>query len=659
MIIGELRKILRNRVFLVMLAAVFAANLVCVLYFADAKEAYYYEAKQQEQEAYIPTYQIFLEGMEERGQDALDALDNNDSLFLRRNVEKTQRDYAGLRYEGLSHTYNVGVDEYSGYSYGIFFCLIFSFACLEYLYLFERRMGSIHILRATKNGRMPMILSKWCVYLLLVVLFTVLQELTTLFLYARIYSFGDLSAPVQSLSVFRDCPTPFTMGEALATVVWNRVFVSVALSCVIFFFGIVCSGAAAPFVIPCGIFAVQYLFSVTVSIDSSQAVLCGLNPFYVWNSRKYLGVYHNLDFFGCPVEKNDAVLAANGLILLGSVVIGSVIFAVRHQEGYRKREFILLKWLRQLLSKILHLKSIFVNELYKLLFQQKKWILLAVFLFVFVGSANSYIPSPMYQTAEEAYYHLYLSNLEGPVNDASEQYISEEKAYIETLQENIQKAYEAGDEGSVLVLSMELQSRQQAYDRLTAQYERLTSKPGVKAYWIDEMHLSKTLRKFDRDLMLFMVSAVSLILLVSGLFASDKENKISRLIHATRNGRERLFRAKLLCSIALMLLLFAGSQLPGWIGYSHVLPTECLGQRLDLLLEPMIDSRMTLLGLLALIYALKLAVYAAILPLTMWMARRTKNEFITSVFLCTVLLIVCLVMYFLKTNLSWLVISIL
>ena len=154
-----------------------------------------------------------------------------------------------------------------------------------------------------------------------------------------------------------------------------------------------------------------------------------------------------------------------------------------------------------------------------------------------------------------------------------------------------------------------------------------------------------------------MVSAVILILLVSGLFASEKENRIFHLIYSTKNGREKLLRSKLQCSIFLSILLFTLTQLPSWIGYTHILPAECLAQRLDLLYEPAMSSGVTLLCLLMLIYFLKLLLYAAIVLITILMARRTKNEFITSVFMSTVVMIVCLVMYFLKTNLSTIVIS--
>ena len=658
MILGEIRKILRNRVFIVMLASIFAANIVGILYCAETKKDSYYDLKQEEQRQYIETYQNYLDQMESRGEDVLAALED-ESAFLSRNVEKTVRDYNEVMSTGviIDEEYNVGVEEYAGYNYGIFFSIIFAFACLEYLYFFEKRTGSIHILRTTKNGKQQMILSKWLVYLWLVSAFAFLQEVVTACLYCVIYSFGNLNASIQSLPVFRDCPHVYSMLQGIVATVFHRVILSAVIGSLIFFCGIVCSRMITAIVIPCVIFVTQYVFSVTVSVNSSQDILCCLNIFHSWNMKNYIGVYHNLNIFGFPIEKNAAVSAANILLLTAAIIIGTFVFSVRYQSEYIGHDFKIAAFLRKQLSKALHCRRIFVNELYKLFFQQKKLVLLVVLIAIAIHSVGEYLPRNLYQRADEATYHMYLSHIQGEMNEASELFIRNEQAYISSLEEQLERATKEGDEGTALILSTELQYRQEAFERLNAQREKLMANPNVNRYWVDEMNLNTIWRKYDRDVRLFMVSAVILILLVSGLFASEKENRIFHLIYSTKNGREKLLRSKLQCSIFLSILLFTLTQLPSWIGYTHILPAECLAQRLDLLYEPAMSSGVTLLCLLMLIYFLKLLLYAAIVLITILMARRTKNEFITSVFMSTVVMIVCLVMYFLKTNLSTIVIS--
>lgn len=659
MITGEIKKVLRNKVFLVIIAAAFAANIVSILYCAEIKNESYYDYKQGVQQEYIETYKSYLDQMESRGDELLAALDGDKSAFIRRNVEKTERDYSGLTNPTLDTEYNVGVEEYAGYNYGGFFCIIFAFACLEYMYLFEKRTGSIHILRTTKKGRWHMILSKWCVYLLLVFAFTVLQEVITVCLYGQIYSFGNLYAPIQSLPIFRDCPNAYSMLQGIIVLILNRIMISIAIGCVIFFCGIVFNSVIAAFAVPCAIFAIQYIFSITIDINSSQDALCCINLFHSWDMKNYIGIYHNLNIFGFPIEKNTAVLTMNIAIIICAAIIGSLIFSVKYQTGYKKYEFKLFTFLRKQLSKILYIQSIFINELYKLIFQQKKWVLIVVFALTVISSVNQYVPKNLYQTAEEATYHMYLSKIQGTFDNNSEQFIADEQKYISLLEQKLEEAINSGDTAAAMVIGNELDGRRKGFERLKAQYEKLLANPKANRYWVDEINLEDIWNKYDRDMLLFMVSAVILILLVSGLFASEKENKISTLIHAAKNGREKLLRSKLLCSAFLTGLIFIFTELPSWIGYEHILEAECLGQRLNLLYEPEINSTLTLFSLLVIIYLLKLILYAVIVSLTIIMARKSKNEFITSVFISTVIIIASLVMYFLKTNITQLVISIL
>jgi hypothetical protein len=61
---------------------------------------------------------------------------------------------------------------------------------------------------------------------------------------------------------------------------------------------------------------------------------------------------------------------------------------------------------------------------------------------------------------------------------------------------------------------------------------------------------------------------------------------------------------------------------------------------------------MTLLGLLVVVLILRFVIYIGIGVITAVMAKKTKNEFMTSVFVSTIVIIACLVLYFLKINLT-------
>ncbi len=659
MIVGELRKAWRDKVFLVMMATVLAANIVCILYHIENKSAYYYEVRQQAQQQYIETYRTYLDEMEQRGQELMANFDEDTPVFLRRNVEKTERDYSRLSRPWIDAKYNVGMEEYAQYTYGIFFCTVFAFVCLEYLYLKEQRTGRMAILRTTRNGRRKMLLSKWCVLLLLMAGFTAAQEMMTVCCYGVVDSLGNLSSSVQSLPLFRDCPHAYTLWQGIAVTVLHRMVLAMVIGSVVFFCGVVCDGMLAVWITSCAWLAAQYFFAANLTVNGSFDFLCCINVFHSWDMKNYIGMYHNINLMGIPVEKNDMSLTVNLALLFGTMAVSTWLFAVRYQTGNSKRAFRLLTWLRGQLSYLLHVQSLFVNELYKLLLQQNKWVLPAALALVIGGSVTAYMPRD-YGFEGEAVYHMYLANLKGRFNaEKSQTYIEQAGHAVALLEQQMNEANEAGDKGLATQLMFELWDKEAGYQRLTVQYEKLLAHPEAKRYWIDEMNLSCVIKRFDRDVLLFMMSAIVLIMLTSGLMASDQDKQIADLVNTTRSGREKLMWAKRKCIIFLTVILFFLAQLPSWIGYAQVLDLACGGQQLNLLVEWQIDSSMTILQLLVIIYTVKLLMDTGIVMLTALMARRTKNEFVTSVFMSTVVIVAGLVMYFCHTSVTLLVMRIL
>lgn len=132
-----------------------------------------------------------------------------------------------------------------------------------------------------------------------------------------------------------------------------------------------------------------------------------------------------------------------------------------------------------------------------------------------ISSVDQYVPKNLYQTAEEATYHMYLSNIQGEFDENSEQFIIDEKKYIASLEQKLEGAINSGDNATAMIIDFELNGRRKGFERLNAQYEKLLENPNADRYWVDEINLEDIWNKYDRDMLLFMVSAVILILLLS------------------------------------------------------------------------------------------------------------------------------------------------
>lgn len=657
MITGEFKKIFRNKTFLVITIITALINILTILYCSEMKDKRYIEYKNTTQQEYSANYDIFINELNKRGELLLQAHKSEASDFYKRNIKKTQKDYSKLSNIIIDNSYNIGMEEYAEYTYGIFFCILFSFISLEFIYFAEKKNRMIFILRSTKKGRKQMIISKWFVYISNVFAFSIIQEIITLLCFHGIYSLGNLNASVQSLSLFRDCTLHITMFEGVILVILNRIIISLLVGSIIFFFGIVICNTITSIAFTIALLVIQYFFYITISIDSSLDKLCCLNIFYLWDIRKFIGVYHNINFFNYPFEKNISMHFLAVVIIMATILIGPIIFSKRYQIVNKKFEIKILKLLRILISKILHIKSLFFNELYKLLFLQKKWIILLIFILLVSSSINSYIPENTYQTAYDAVYHMYLSNIEGKSDNNSKKFICDEQNYINNLEKKIEDAVNSENDTEYMQLEAEYSSRKEAFDRLIAQYDKFKNNDN-DAYFIDEFNFKSIIQRYDRDVILFMISGIILVILISGLFASDKENRILTLSFSTKNGREKLFRTKLFTSAFILLLIFTFIELPMINGYKNTIKFDCLYQKLSYIYDPDINSSVTILGLLVMLIVVRFILYLIIGTMTIGIALKTRNEFMTSVVVCTIVIIACLVFYFLKTNLTWTIIHV-
>ena len=78
MFIGEIRKILRNKMFLVVAAVLLLIDIMTIIYCLGEKNEAYIAYRNQEQGQYVETYADFIGEMDERGTALLSALDHKE-----------------------------------------------------------------------------------------------------------------------------------------------------------------------------------------------------------------------------------------------------------------------------------------------------------------------------------------------------------------------------------------------------------------------------------------------------------------------------------------------------------------------------------------------------------------------------------------------------
>lgn len=647
MFIGEIRKILRNKMFLVVAAVLLLIDIMTIIYCLGEKNEAYIAYRNQEQGQYVETYADFIGEMDERGTALLSALDHKEDAYYKKNIDQMISDYRRLSDVKIDKEYNWGVEKYADFTYGIFFCIAFAFVSMEYIYISERKSGMIHVLRTAKKGRSNMILSKWLVFAILLSVFAVVQELLVLIFDTAMYSVGNLNSSVQSLPVFRDCPYYLSMGAAIVCTVINHIGITLVVGSILFFFMTVCNSRLLGSMLPAGFFGFEFFSSQNAPI----------NLFYLWDMKNAIGRYQNINLFGIPTDKNLMAAAIVPAVIILVPLLGAVIFRLRYITELKEYFPFLRAAVRSRLSKLLRFENMYVNEYYKLFILQKKWVLLLLLCAGLLGSYQTYLPDTTYQSAYEAVYHMYLSNIHGRVDEETNAYIEKEKQYIASVEAQIDEAVEKGDGFAAEEVAGELESRKKAFDRLCQQYEMLCADGGT-GYMIDELNLNSMIRKYRSDILIFMASSIILVMLLSGLYGAKDDKRTKLLLQTAKNGRTKLLCVKRRCAILCGFGIYLVSMIPSVAGVSAILEADELWQNVDRLYEPRIGWAIPLFLFLVIIYLLRGLCYLILAAWTTYSARKTENEFVTSIFASVVVIVVSLILYFSKNNIPMLLISI-
>lgn len=122
------KKVVRNKKFIVVVSIMLLVEIMTIIYCLGEKNAEYVDYRNSLQKEYIETYDIFINGIDERAQTLLSSLGNDNDVYYKRNVDKMVSDYERLSGVQIDQIYNWGVEntqtthmEY--FLYGICVCL--------------------------------------------------------------------------------------------------------------------------------------------------------------------------------------------------------------------------------------------------------------------------------------------------------------------------------------------------------------------------------------------------------------------------------------------------------------------------------------------------------------------------------------------------------
>ena len=81
-------------------------EIMTIIYCLGEKNAEYVDYRNSLQKEYIETYDIFINGIDERAQTLLSSLGNDNDVYYKRNVDKMVSDYERLSGVQIDQIYN-------------------------------------------------------------------------------------------------------------------------------------------------------------------------------------------------------------------------------------------------------------------------------------------------------------------------------------------------------------------------------------------------------------------------------------------------------------------------------------------------------------------------------------------------------------------------
>ncbi len=547
----------------------------------------FYQKEMETQSAYIKAYPLFVNGMEERvKQMESTSLFMEPDSYVYRNLEKSGEDF--LPFVGLELQVDncYGVRTLAQYGSGVLFQLVFLFVLTYYMLFWERDMDLMPLLKGNLYGHAPLAAAKLLVMVMMTIGYSLLQECSTILYIGWMYGYGSLERTLQSVSLFRNCTYLCSVQEAIVAVVLIRAIVSILFLLVLYCIGMLLKNEITAIGAAGSILGIEYLFSRFLHINGSLDMLKCVNLFYYWNMQGVLGEYHNLNLFGYPIDRDVVMLGSTLLLLFILSVVGVIAFCVLYQTKTESRIEWIIQKIRGKLSILNHQTSLVYYEFYKLMFQQKKGIVLIILIIWAISETIGVFRAEYYSTAKEASYHSYINKFGGQITDGTIAKIEGEAEFIEQMrQEALELAISNSDEDYVRksVLNAEIILREEGFDMIVKQLEKLKDKPGnlQDKYLLDEILYQKLWLNTKKDVVLWFVGSAVLFFFISGIYTIDMKKNMLKLIESTYYGRKRLDNSRIICALLCIGMVYLIVEFPLFLQYYKIDRFCMAGQRLE------------------------------------------------------------------------------
>ena len=481
---------------------------------------------------YQESYPQFRESIQQKADELEDlALFSDISGYSSRNIIQTAEAYKKLGDLTLEYDYSAAI--YMGTNTVMVDMMILFLVILIGWQIFcrERENGIYPILQTAKRGGVAFISAKLAAYFLMLAILSFLLYAAQFLFAFSLYGIGNLDVALQSLSEYRNCVLPVSIG----TYIWLFLGIKVA-ACLVFGSLIVFFMIAWKRFVPAvctyfGVALIEYALYTTVNSLSKWNWFRYVNLFSVLDASQPFTVYWNLNLFSYPIWAEFAKMVLCIATIFLCMVLSILIYC-REREGKRVHGIASGRQIAVCSFGGKHV-SIFAHEGYKF------YVLGGMGVFLIVASAIS------------------MHMAEGiPSHTGTTEQFQNGEISLETYTDWMEKRQQL------------IEMRSRGFYKILAQEQVIKNakENGFEnAGFVDQYKLSYLFKDENNQMFLACVLLSALILGVSGLFGIEERNGMMALLQSTQKGRQPLQRRKLLQTILCATVLYAILYVPYYV----------------------------------------------------------------------------------------------
>lgn len=474
--------------------------------------------------------------------------DSKESMFSKKNIEKTKRDYEKLPRYRLVRAKAFGLSKVLDAHIVDFVLIIIIFYICMILFFYDKKTGIIKLYRTSLRGNLELAIAKincLLVYIFLIgVIFQIIAMLLPVFLYGTV----DLSFPIQCINSYSHCVLYMNIAQYLTLYIGMKLFVymiiglSIALVMIIFKNEYICMAV-------CGGISVVSVVMNGIGKYERLSILRYINFASALDTTSICRDYLNCNVFGKPVSRlivNITVFA----FTLAIIIFMDIFLFSKSNIDYQQVAFPALRLQAS--------KSLFVDEVYK------QFIGRGVLIVVIIMAVTQLY---LVQTRElrwnytEEKYREYMLEVEGNITEEKRAYIQSERQLVEDAKEKIQKYQSLAEKkhlsNSAMALIIEpfeeIVMREDALKMVEQCIYYIDNTKGTKLvydrgylYLFSTNYLGK-----NKELVALLVAIVFLTLAISGMYEQEHITGMDILLEMQTKGRYGLHLHKVGIAIGL------------------------------------------------------------------------------------------------------------